>query len=121
MIREQFGTSTSLYHRRHYNSRGQLFDVRLGTDSSAVNDGPNPAQWTGASWNRGALRMFFSSDLNDYAWPAAAMQNNNGNLYRQDHFVPTALDGDGAVTGWVMSADYYCYDSLNRVAQSMAV
>jgi hypothetical protein len=55
LIREQFGTSTPLYHRRHYNSRGQLFDVRLGTDSSAINDGPNPAQWTRASWSRGAL------------------------------------------------------------------
>jgi RHS repeat-associated protein len=111
-----FGTSTPLYHRRHYNSRGQLFDVRLGTDGSALNDGPNPAQWTGGSWNRGALRMFFSNNLIEYAWPAAAPQANNGNLYRQDHFVPTALDGDGNVTGWVMSADYYCYDSLNRVA-----
>jgi len=116
LIREQFGTSTPLYHRRHYNSRGQLFDVRLGTDAAAVNDGPDPAQWTGASWNRGALRMFFSSNLIDYAWPAVAPQSDNGNLYRQDHFVPTALDGDGNVTGWVMSADYYCYDSLNRVA-----
>jgi RHS repeat-associated protein len=116
LIREQFGTSTPLYHRRHYNSRGQLFDMRLGTDGSAVNDGPNPAQWTGASWNRGALRMFFSSNLIDYAWPAVAPQSNNGNLYRQDHFVPTALDAAGNVTGWVMSADYYCYDSLNRVA-----
>jgi RHS repeat-associated protein len=118
LIREQFGTSTPLYHRRHYNSRGQLFDVRMGTDSSAINDGPNPAQWTGASWNRGALRMFFSSNFIEYGWPAVAPQQNNGNLYRQDHFVPTALDGGGAVTGWVMSADYYCYDSLNRVAQT---
>jgi RHS repeat-associated protein len=118
MIREQFGTSTSLYHRRHYNSWGKLFDVRLGTDGGAINDGPNPAQWTGASWNRGALRMFFSSNLIEYAWPTVAPQNNNGNLYRQDHFVPTALDGAGNVAAWVMSADYYCYDSLNRVAQT---
>jgi RHS repeat-associated protein len=118
LIREQFGTATPLYHRRHYNSRGQLFDVRLGTDGGAINDGPNPAQWTGASWNRGALRMFYSSNLIEYAWPAVAAQSNNGNLYRQDHFVPTALDGSGNVTSWVMSADYYCYDSLNRVAQT---
>jgi RHS repeat-associated protein len=117
LTRELFGTSTPLYHRRHYNSRGQLFDVRLGTDGAAINDGPNPAQWTGASWNRGALRMFFSGNLIEYAWPAVASQQNNGNLYRQDHFVPTALDGAGAVTAWMMSADYYCYDSLNRVAQ----
>jgi hypothetical protein len=40
--REQFGASTTLYHCCYYNSRGQLFDVRLGTDSSAINDGPNP-------------------------------------------------------------------------------
>jgi len=44
----------ALYHLCHYNSSGRLFDVRLGTDGSAVCDGPNPAQWTGASWNRGA-------------------------------------------------------------------
>jgi YD repeat-containing protein len=116
MVREQFGTSTPLYLRRHYNSRGQLFDVRLGTSGDATDDGPNPAQWTGRSWNRGALRMFYSSNLIEYAWPAVAPQQNNGNLQRQDHFVPTALDGAGNVTAWVMSADYYCYDSLNRVA-----
>jgi hypothetical protein len=44
LIREQLGTSTPLYHRRHYNSRGQLFDVRLGTDGKAINDSLNPAQ-----------------------------------------------------------------------------
>jgi hypothetical protein len=63
LTREQFGPSTPLYHRRHYNSRGQLFDVWLGTGGAAINDVPNQAQWTGALWNRGALRMFFSSNL----------------------------------------------------------
>jgi len=63
MVRD-FGAASAL---RHYNSRGQLFDVRLGTDSGAVNYGPNPAQWTGASWNRGALRMFFGGNLTEYA------------------------------------------------------
>jgi RHS repeat-associated protein len=92
-----------------------LFDVRLGADGSTINDGPNPAQWTGASWNRGALRSFFSSNLIEYSWPAVSAQNNNGNLQRQDHLVPTALDGSGNVTAWVMGADYYCYDTLNRV------
>ena len=55
MIREQFGTPTPLDHRRHYNSHGKLFNVRLGTDGSAINDDPNSAQRTGASWSRGAL------------------------------------------------------------------
>ena len=115
LTREIFGTSTALYHRRHYNSRGQLFDVRLGTDSNTINDGPDPAQWSAASWNRGALRMYFSSNLIEYAWPAQSPQHNNGNLYRQDHFVPTALDGSGNPTTWGMSVDYFGYDSLNRV------
>jgi YD repeat-containing protein len=99
MLREQFGTTTPLYHNRHYNRRGQLFDVRLGTSSSD--------EW---SWNRGALRMYFNSDQSDYnTTPTYA--NNNGNLYRLDHFVP---DND-AVSSWSMAVDYYGYDSLNRV------
>ena len=47
----------------------------------------------GVAWNRGALRRFFSINLIEYAWPAVASQQNNGNLYRHDHFVSTALDG----------------------------
>jgi YD repeat-containing protein len=116
LTHEQFGTSTApLYHRRHYNSRGQLFDVRLGTDGNAINDGPNPGQWSGASWNRGKLQMFFSSNQVEYLWPAQAPNHNNGNLYRQDHFVPTAVDGSGNPTTHAASVDYYGYDSLSRV------
>ncbi|MCW5967911.1 MAG: RHS repeat-associated core domain-containing protein [Blastocatellales bacterium] len=118
MIREQFGTTKALYHRRHYNSRGQLFDVRLGTDSSSVNDGADPAAWTGKSWNYGALRLYYSSNQTDYSWPFTtgnAPQHNNGNLYRIDHFVPTALDGGDNITAWGLGVDYYGYDSLNRV------
>ncbi len=62
------------------------------------------------SWNRGAIRMYFNSDNSDYnATPTYA--NNNGNLYRQDHFVP---DND-AISSWSMSVDYYDYDAVNRV------
>jgi RHS repeat-associated protein len=117
MTREQFGTDIAFYHRRHYNARGQLFDVRLGTDSSTVNDGANPNQWTGTSWDRGALRFFYSSNYNDYAWPVAAPLNNNGNLYRQDIFVPTTLDAGGNITNWLMGVDYYGYDALNRLVR----
>ncbi len=99
MLREQFGTTTTLFHNRHYNRRGQLFDARLGTSGTD--------EW---SWNRGALRMYFNSDNSDYnATPTYA--NNNGNLYRQDHFVP---DND-AISSWSMSVDYYDYDAVNRV------
>jgi RHS repeat-associated protein len=37
--------------------------------------------------------------------------NNNGNVYRMDHFVP---EDDNAST-WSMSLDYYGYDELNRI------
>ncbi len=115
LTREQFGTSTNLYHRRHYNSRGQLFDARLGTDGNAIYDDANPGLWSQSSWNRGKLQMFFSSNMIEYLWPALAPNHNNGNLYRQDHFVPTAVDGSGNPTTHAASVDYYGYDSLNRV------
>jgi YD repeat-containing protein len=37
--------------------------------------------------------------------------NNNGNVYRLDHFVP----GDESASAWSMSLDYYGYDALNRI------
>jgi RHS repeat-associated protein len=103
MLRERFneltGSSVQLYHNMHYNRRGQLFDVRLGTSSTD--------EWT---WNRGAIRVYFNSDHSDYsATPTYA--NNNGNLYRQEHFVP---DND-AVSSWSLAVDYFNYDAINRV------
>ncbi len=119
MIRETFGTNTALYQRKHYNRRGQLFDIRLGTDSSSSWDVEDPQvwQWANGSWNRGALRLFYSPNLNDYSGPNPAQTDNNGNIYRMDHFVPNALDGSGNITSWVMSVDAYTYDELNRLTQ----
>src|SRR5262249_40875956 len=51
------------YHRCHYNSSGRLFDVRLGTDGSAVCDGPNPAQWTGVTLSNGNRLEFRSREM----------------------------------------------------------
>ena len=53
--------------------------------------------------------MFYNSDLSDYGTPSGA--NNNGNLYRMDHFVPT----NEAASTYAMSVDYYGYDHLNRI------
>ena len=114
MTRERFVTATPLYHRRHYNTRGQLFDVRLGTGNDPAYDGPNADQM-GTSWNRGALRIYYSSSNNDYTWPTAVPQNNNGNLYRQDIFVPATLDGANNVANYTLGVDYFNYDSLNRL------
>jgi len=103
MAQEQFGTTTALYHRRHFTSRGQMYDVRLGT--GAADD------FSAATWNRGALRTFYSSNLVEYNSPPTGQQNNNGNVYRQDHFAPL----NDAASDWVMSVDTYSYDSLNRI------
>ena len=97
---ETFGTQQqSLYHRRRYNNRFQLYDVRLGT--GATDDGSN------ATFNRGLLRMYYASN---YAYGDGGL-NNNGNLYRMDHFVP----GNDSISTWTMAIDYYGYDDLNRI------
>ncbi|MFN7928346.1 MAG: RHS repeat-associated core domain-containing protein [Blastocatellia bacterium] len=116
MIRETFGTTTNLYHRNYYNRRGQLFDARLGTDSNTAYDVENPVVWRWATgtWNRGAIRLNYSStgnDYEDYTTTNGALVNNNGNVYRMDHFIP---DND-SVTSWKMNANYYNYDALNRL------
>ncbi|MCW5970177.1 MAG: hypothetical protein KIT57_16840 [Blastocatellales bacterium] len=79
-----------------------MYDVRLGT--GATDD-------SNSTWNRGAIRTFYSSNLVDYNTPATGQQNNNGNVYRQDHFAPL----DTSVNDWVMSVDSYGYDALNRL------
>jgi len=119
MTREAFGTNTVLYQRKHYNRRGQLFDIRLGTDGSSAWDVVDPQvwQWANGSWNRGAIRLFYSAGLNDYSGPNPAQTDNNGNIHRMDHFVPNALDGGGNITSWVMGTDAYLYDELNRLTQ----
>lgn len=96
MIREQFGTTTPLYHNRHFNNRGQLYDVRLGTNGGD--------EWT---WNRGALRIY--NNANSTVGNGGTL--NNGNVYRVDHFVPL----NDAVSAWFMPVDFYGFDELNRI------
>ena len=116
MMRETFGTTTNLYHRMYYNRRGQMFDSRLGTDGNAVYDVENPAVWRWATgtWNRGAIRLYYSSTVNDYddyTTSGGALVNNNGNVYRMEHFVP----GNDSVTTYSLSIDKFTYDALNRI------
>jgi RHS repeat-associated protein len=119
MIRETFGTNTALYHRKHYNRSGQLFDIRLGTDSSSSWDVEDPQvwQWANGSWNRGALRIYYNAGQNDYSGPNPAQADNNGNVYHMEHFVPTGVDGSQNITGWALGKDSYLYDELNRLTQ----
>jgi RHS repeat-associated protein len=112
MKREQFGTTIPLYHRRHYNSRGQLFDIRLGTDPNPLYDSDDLEVWQDAagSWNRGALRLYYSTLDSCHVYGNGGT-NNNGNLLRMDHHIPL----NDAVSNFVASIDRYDYDPLNRL------
>jgi len=104
---EQFGTQTPLYHKRHYNPRGQLFDIRLSTIAWATD------QW---NWNRGAIVNYFSSN---FAWEGdpntPAGPDNNGNLMRQQHWVPA----DDAISNYNYTQDTFSYDSLSRLQSTV--
>ncbi len=97
LTQENFGVNVSanvpngIWHNTHYNNRLQMTDTRIGT---GINDGQGQ-EWT---WNRGAIRMFYAA-------------NNNGNITRMDHYVPT----NEAASTYAMSLDYYGYDHLNRI------
>jgi RHS repeat-associated protein len=106
---EQFGTQTALYHKKHYNRRGQLFDIRLSTVPWTTD------QW---NWNRGALVNYYSSN---YAWEGdpstPAGPDNNGNVLLQQHWVPA----DDAISSYNYTQDFYGYDSLNRIQSAVEV
>jgi RHS repeat-associated protein len=95
--REQFGTATPLYNKRHYNSREQLYDMRAST----VNDDSN--------WNRGAIVNYYS--LSNYGFGTTG-SDTNGNLYVQQHWIPT----DDQMSSYTNHQQNYSYDSLNRIA-----
>jgi RHS repeat-associated protein len=98
MTREQFGTDTALYHKQHWNNRGQLYDMRLST----VNDEDN--------WNRGAIVNYYSLS-NMCFGPTCTGTDTNGNLQIQQHFIPT----DDAINGYSLMQENYAYDGLNRM------
>jgi RHS repeat-associated protein len=94
MTKEQFGTATLLYNKLQYNVRGQLWDIRVGTD---VND----------TWNRGALQLFYDQT---YSFGGSGI-DNNGNVLATKTYRP--LDDQSST--WSISTDYYTYDALNRL------
>ncbi|MFL6207996.1 MAG: hypothetical protein ACJ74W_04060 [Pyrinomonadaceae bacterium] len=83
MQAEQFGTTVPLYHKQHYNVRGQLYDVRLSTQSWQTD------QW---NWNRGAVVNYFDANCQ---W-GVSDATNNGNLRCSESAVP--LDPNGTYT-----------------------
>jgi RHS repeat-associated protein len=99
MIKERFGTNTSLYHNSHYNNRMQLVSTRVG--DSATDD------W---NWSRGAITFHYGTTSAGNVDVFANDTDNNGNLRRQINWVPLA--GGGYV---IPQLDDYTYDALNRI------
>jgi RHS repeat-associated protein len=97
---EQFGTQTPLYHKLHYNVRGQLYDVRLSTLSLQANE---------FDWNRVCLAFYYGG----YAWGQSGPLNN-GNLTMQQHWAPA----DEAFSNYGYTEDHYNYEALNRLAST---
>lgn len=102
---EGFGTQTALHHKLHYNVRGQLYDVRLGTMSWAAD------QW---EWNRGAIVNYYDANR---TWGTSGT-DNNGNLRHSEVDIPldaNAAYGSAGVGSYAASVQSYDYDSLNRL------
>ncbi|HEY9432819.1 MAG TPA: Ig-like domain-containing protein [Blastocatellia bacterium] len=97
--RETFGTQTPLHHKKRYNNRLQLGDLRLSTGSDAL------------SYDRGKLLFLHGPNAVANTDPFANDPTNNGNLVKQLHYVPIA--GGGEV---IPQADSYTYDALNRIS-----
>ena len=90
---EVFGSTSNLYHKQKFNSRHQLYDVRLSS-ISGVND----------TMRHGALQFFYDGD-------AFEGIHNNGNVIRADSWA-MKTDGSGA---WMAQYDRYAYDGVNRL------
>ena len=100
LSQEQFGTQTSLYHKMHYNARGQLYDIRVSTYSLQTNE---------FDWNRGCLALYYGG----YAWGQSGPANN-GNITSSQHWVPF----NDAISDYSYTQDSYSYDPLNRLSST---
>jgi RHS repeat-associated protein len=102
---EQFGTQVPLYHKLHYNVRGQLNDIRLSSVPWATD------QW---NWNRGAIVNYYATaDLSCQTNECRANSgtDNNGNLIQSQHWIPA----NDQMSSYNWTEDRYSYDSLNRL------
>jgi RHS repeat-associated protein len=92
---EQFGTQIPLYHKQRFNSRGQLWEMRLST----VSFDSDPA-----NGDRGSIVNYFSGSY----MQGGSGTDNNGNLLRQEMYVP----------GGPYFQQTYGYDNLNRLTSA---
>ena len=75
LLKEKFGTTTPIYNKLFYNSRGQLAEIRVSTSYTG------PADTT---WNRGAIINHYSEQCWGACSATSSMSDNNGNLRKQD-------------------------------------
>jgi RHS repeat-associated protein len=105
MQQEQFGTQTPLYHKLHYNVRGEQWDTRLSTVAWNVDE------W---NWNRGAIVDYYAPQ--ELTCQTAQCHSdtgplNNGTVVQSQYWIPT----DDQTSGYNWTEDRYAYDSLNRI------
>jgi RHS repeat-associated protein len=99
---EKFGTNTALFYKRHYNIRGQLYDIRLSTVPWATD------QW---NYNRGAIVNWYDTTSGyPYQNPNSGT-NNNGNVRRSEVFIPA----NDQISSSTFIRQNYQYDALNRL------
>jgi RHS repeat-associated protein len=102
MTKEKFGTTpTAVYHKLFYNVRGQLAEIYASTSYTDPTD---------KTWNRGAIINHYS----DQCWAMCSgsnMTDNNGNLKRQDVYIPHNDQVSSSTQRW----QQYDYDALNRL------
>ncbi len=106
MTREQLGTTTPIYNKLFYNSRGQLAEIREGFT-------PNDT-----SFQRGAIINFYAGCWGMCWDPNTGtgndMPNNNGNLKIQQTQIPND-DNPGYEDRRTDLTHFFEYDSLNRI------
>jgi RHS repeat-associated protein len=93
--KEQFGTTTPVYNKLFYNSRGQLAEIRASTSYTGPTD---------TTWDRGAIINSYSNSCTG-SCSGSSMSDNNGNLLKQQIYIPSQT----------MRWQQYDYDSLNRL------
>jgi len=95
LVKEQLGTTTPVFNKLFYNSRGQLAEIRASTSYTGPTD---------TTWDRGAIINSFSSSCTGVC-SGSNMSDNNGNLVKQQIYIPSQT----------MRWQEYNYDSLNRL------
>src|SRR5207253_2485148 len=99
---EQYNTLTPLYHKLHYNVRGQLYDMRLSTQSLQMSE---------FDGDRGALINYFSNQNFTAGYSGT---DNNGNITQQEMYI-----ADGQTFASNFSPIYDAENRLSEVDQTV--